>query len=52
MTWPVDEQVIDLVYKGIYAALAGAVSDRLISGPPSAVLPREGWTPAEQYVRA
>jgi hypothetical protein len=29
--WPVDEQVIDLLHKGIYAVVTGQVADRLIS---------------------
>ena len=33
-TWPVDEQVIDLAWKGVYAFVAGAVADALIEGPP------------------
>ena len=33
-TWPVDEQVIDLMGKGVYAAVTGAVADRLIPDPP------------------
>ena len=31
--WPVDEQVIDLLHKAIYAFVTGVVADRLISGP-------------------
>jgi hypothetical protein len=30
-TWPRDEQVIDLLHKGIYAFVTGFVADRLIS---------------------
>jgi hypothetical protein len=45
-TWPRDEQVIDLVHKGIYAFVAGAVADRLVekAGPPREPKPRRGWT--------
>ena len=43
-TWPRDEQVIDLVHKGIYAFVTGAVADRLIAGPPRPLVPRPGWT--------
>jgi hypothetical protein len=43
-TWPRDEQVIDLVHKGIYAFVTGAVADRLVSGPPRPPVPRPGWT--------
>lgn len=43
-TWPVDEQVIDLLHKGIYAFATGATADRLIAGPPRAAEPRKGWT--------
>lgn len=32
-TWPVDEQVIDLLHKAIYAFVSGMVADRLINGP-------------------
>jgi hypothetical protein len=31
-TWPVDEQVIDLLHKAIYAFTTGAVADRLVQG--------------------
>ena len=43
-TWPVDEQAIDLLHKGIYAFVAGAVADRLIVGPPGVPEPRKPWT--------
>jgi hypothetical protein len=49
-TWPADEQAIDLLHKGVYAFVTGAVADALIGGPPTAVKPRKGWTPARQYV--
>ena len=29
-TWPVDEQVIDLLHKAVYAFATGAVADRLV----------------------
>jgi hypothetical protein len=29
-TWPSDEQVIDLLHKGVYACVTGAIADRLI----------------------
>jgi hypothetical protein len=32
-TWPVDEQVIDLLHKGIYAFATGIVADHLVAGP-------------------
>src|SRR5918995_4992802 len=32
-TWPVDEQAIDLLHKGVYAFITGAVADRLVDGP-------------------
>ncbi|MDQ3291595.1 MAG: hypothetical protein M3Q05_09935 [Bacteroidota bacterium] len=47
-TWPKDEQVIDLIHKGIYAFTTGAVADLLISGPPSEPIPREGWTEGQR----
>lgn len=43
-TWPVDEQVIDLLHKGIYAFATGVTADRLIDGPPQAAVLRKGWT--------
>jgi hypothetical protein len=43
-SWPVDEQVIDLLHKGIYAFATGAIADRLIAGPPRAPERRRGWT--------
>jgi hypothetical protein len=46
-TWPVDEQVIDLLHKGIYAFATGAAADRLIAGPPRQIVPRKGWTAGE-----
>ena len=42
-TWPVDEQVIDLVHKGIYAFATGYVADRLIAGPPGVPARRKPW---------
>ena len=49
-TWPVDEQVIDLLHKGVYAFVTGAVADWLVKGPATAEVPRKGWTPTRQYV--
>lgn len=43
-TWPVDEQVIDLLHKGVYAFVAGAVADRLIEGPPGIPEGRKPWS--------
>ena len=43
-TWPVDEQVIDLLHKAIYAFATGEVVDRLVAGPPHVPVPRPGWT--------
>jgi hypothetical protein len=31
--WPVDEQVVDLLHKAVYAFVTGAVADRLVPGP-------------------
>jgi hypothetical protein len=31
-TWPVDEQVVDLLHKAVYAFATGAVVDRLVRG--------------------
>ena len=36
------EQLFTRLHKGIYAFVAGAVADRLIAGPPSTVVRREG----------
>jgi hypothetical protein len=47
-TWPIDEQVIDLLHKAIYAFVTGAVADRLVEGPSRILVPRKGWTPAER----
>lgn len=43
-TWPKDEQTIDLIHKGIYAFVTGAVADAIISGPKHGVSVRSGWT--------
>lgn len=42
-TWPVDEQVLDLVHKAVYAFVTGAVADRLISDPRNVPAPRRPW---------
>lgn len=42
-TWPVDEQAIDLMGKGVYAFVTGAVADALIAGPPGVPEPRKPW---------
>lgn len=47
-TWPVDEQIIDLLHKGVYAFATGAVADYLIAGPPVVRVSRRGWTAADQ----
>ena len=33
--WPVEEQVIDLLHKAIYAFTTGYVADRLVAGAPT-----------------
>lgn len=43
-TWPVDEQAIDLIHKGVYAFVAGAMADRLIDGPPGVPAPVKPWS--------
>lgn len=43
-TWPVDEQVIDLLHKGIYAFVTGMVADRLIAGPEDVPEPGKPWS--------
>jgi hypothetical protein len=47
-TWPKDEQTIDLIHKGIYAFVTGAVSDALVEGPATHPVDREGWTPGKK----
>ncbi len=42
-TWPVDEQVIDLLHKGIYAFVTGMVVDRLVAGPVEVPERRKPW---------
>ena len=42
-TWPKDEQVIDLLHKGVYAFVTGAVADRLLRGPEPPVRSRRNW---------
>ncbi len=43
-TWPKDEQTIDLIHKGIYAFVTGAIADTLIEGPATSPDIRKGWT--------
>lgn len=47
-TWPLDEQVIDLIHKGIYAFTTGVVVDQLIPGPDQTPVARVGWTVGEK----
>ena len=47
-TWPKDEQVIDLLHKGIYAFATGAMADQLIAGPERFPVIRKGWTVGEK----
>ena len=42
-TWPVDEQALDLLHKGVYAFVTGAVADILVSGPPGVPARRREW---------
>jgi hypothetical protein len=42
-TWPVDEQVIDLLHKAIYAVATGLIADRLVAGPAGIPAPRRAW---------
>ena len=42
-TWPKDEQVIDLVHKGIYAFATGAVADSIVNRQKSCAIMRKGW---------
>lgn len=32
-TWPRDEQIIDLIHKGVYAFVTGAIADALVGKP-------------------
>ncbi|MGI4829541.1 MAG: hypothetical protein ACRYFU_15295 [Janthinobacterium lividum] len=43
-TWPVDEQVIDLLGKGVYAFATGAVADRIVPSVAGIPEPRKPWT--------
>jgi len=43
-TWPRDEQVIDLVHKGVYAFTTGWILDHLIPGPDQTLVTRKDWT--------
>ncbi len=42
-TWPVDEQVIDLLHKAVYAFVTGTVADRLIASSSTVPPPRSDW---------
>ena len=42
-TWPRDEQVIDLLHKGVYAFVTGAVADRFLRGTKPAARSRRHW---------
>ena len=42
-TWPVDEQVIDLLHKAVYAFATGVVADRLVAGPVGVPARRKPW---------
>jgi hypothetical protein len=42
-TWPVDEQVIDLLHKAVYAFTTGLVADRLVAGPTGTPAARRPW---------
>ncbi|HKG26035.1 MAG TPA: hypothetical protein VKB09_10335 [Thermomicrobiales bacterium] len=41
--WPVDEQIIDLIHKSVYAFATGVVADRLVPGPPGVPARRRPW---------
>lgn len=47
-TWPIGEQAIDLLHKGIYAFATGAVADKLIQGPHQLPVRRKGWYVGEK----
>lgn len=42
-TWPVDEQSIDLMGKGVYALVTGAVADAIIPARGKGPEPRKPW---------
>lgn len=42
-TWPVDEQVIDLTHKAVYAFTTGYIVDRLIPAREGVPAPRRPW---------
>lgn len=42
-TWPVDEQWIDLLGKGVYSFVTGAVADRLVQGPAGTPEAEKPW---------
>ena len=42
-TWPVDEQIIDLLHKAVYAFATGLVADRLVAGRVGTPAPRRPW---------
>ena len=42
-TWPVDEQLIDIAHKAVYAVVTGLVADRLIAGPLGVPARRKPW---------
>jgi hypothetical protein len=42
-TWPVDEQIVDLLHKAVYAFATGLVADRLVAGPVGTPAPRRPW---------
>ncbi len=41
-TWPVDEQVVDILHKAVYAYAAGATADSLIPAPPGQERVKDG----------
>jgi hypothetical protein len=43
-TWPVDEQMIDLLHKAVYAFAPGMVADWLIECPPGIPAPIQPWS--------
>lgn len=43
-TWPVDEQLIDLMHKATYAFVTGLLADMFIQGPKGIPAERKPWT--------
>lgn len=47
-SWPVDEQVIDLLHKSIYAFTTGFIANKLIAGSQHFSVEHQGWKPGKK----